>query len=93
VGCIAGALEETEYRSKLKTAGFEQIAVELTRIYRVKEAREFLSSAGLDGIASQVGEKFMSAFVRAVKPAPSVTKACCQPTCCNQQLQDHDETL
>jgi len=85
VGCIAGALEETEYRSKLNAAGFEQIEVEPTRIYRVEEAREFLSSAGVnvDAIASQVDEKFMSAFVRAVKPATSVTKACCQPTCCN----------
>jgi arsenite methyltransferase len=81
VGCIAGALEESEYRSKLKAAGFEQIQVEPTRVYRVADAREFLSSAGIDveAIASQVDEKFMSAFVRAVKPA----KACCVPTCCN----------
>ena len=85
VGCIAGALDETEYRSKLKATGFEQIEVEPTRIYRVEEAREFLSSAGVnvDGIAPQVDEKFMSAFVHAVKPASSVTKACCQPTCCS----------
>ena len=85
VGCIAGALDETEYRSKLQAAGFEQIEVEPTRIYRVQEAREFLSSAGVnvDGIASQVDEKFMSAFVRAVKPADSTTKGCCGPTCCN----------
>jgi arsenite methyltransferase len=81
VGCIAGALDETEYRSKLNAAGFEQIKVEPTRVYRVADAREFLSSAGIDveAIASQVDEKFMSAFVRAVKPA----KACCGPTCCN----------
>src|SRR5262249_12504970 len=85
VGCISGALDETEYRSKLKEAGFEQIEVEPTRIYRVQEAREFLSSAGvnMDAIVSQVDEKFMNAFVRAVKPTTSVTKACCQPTCCN----------
>ena len=85
VGCIAGALEETEYRSKLKAAGFEQIEVEPTRIYRVDEAREFLSSAGVnvDALASQVDEKFMSAFVRAVKPANAPAKACCGPTCCN----------
>ena len=85
VGCIAGALEETEYRSKLKAAGFEQIEVEPTRIYRVEEAREFLSSAGVnvDSIASQVDEKFMSAFVRAVKPANVATEPCCGPTCCN----------
>jgi arsenite methyltransferase len=85
VGCIAGALDEAEYKSKLKAAGFEQIDVEPTRVYKVDDAREFLSSAGVDvdGIASQVDEKFMSAFVRAVKPASVTTKACCGPTCCN----------
>jgi len=85
VGCIAGALDETEYRSKLKAAGFEQVEVEPTRVYRVDDAREFLSSAGIDvdAIAAQVDEKFMSAFVRAVKPAKATTKACCAPTCCN----------
>ena len=83
VGCIAGALEENEYRGKLTTAGFEQIEIEPTRIYRIEDAREFLSSAGIDvdAIASQVDEKFMSAFVRAVKP--KIAKAeCCGPTCC-----------
>jgi ubiquinone/menaquinone biosynthesis C-methylase UbiE len=85
VGCIAGALDETEYKAKLNAAGFEQIEVEPTRVYKVEDAREFLSSAGfdVDGIASQVDEKFMSAFVRAVKPASVTTKACCGPTCCN----------
>ena len=85
VGCIAGALAETDYRAKLKAAGFEQIEVEPTRIYRVEEAREFLSSAGVnvDAIASQVDEKFMSAFVRAIKPANATTNTCCGPTCCN----------
>jgi 2-polyprenyl-3-methyl-5-hydroxy-6-metoxy-1,4-benzoquinol methylase len=85
VGCIAGALDEAEYKSKLKAAGFQQVEVEPTRIYKVDEAREFLSSAGVDvdGIASQVDEKFMSAFIRGVKPANATTKACCGPTCCN----------
>jgi len=85
VGCIAGALEETEYRSKLKAAGFEHVEVEPTRVYKVDDAREFLSSAGIDveAIAPQVDEKFMSAFVRGVKPANAATKACCGPTCCN----------
>ena len=84
VGCIAGALEENEYRSKLKAAGFEQIEVEPTRIYRVDDAREFLSSAGIDveAIASQVDEKFMSAFIRGVKPSGE-SAPCCGPTCCN----------
>src|SRR6202051_2042283 len=70
VGCIAGALEENEYRGKLSAAGFEQVEIEPTRIYRIEDAREFLSSSGIDvdAIAAQVDAKFMSAFVRAVKP-------------------------
>src|SRR6202795_5000879 len=84
VGCVAGALEEGEYRDKLGAAGFEAIEVEPTRIYRVEDAREFLSSSGIDvdAIATQVDEKFMSAFVRAVKPKRA-QEACCGPTCCN----------
>jgi SAM-dependent methyltransferase len=83
VGCIAGALEEDEYRGKLAAAGFEQIEIEPTRIYRVEDAREFLSCAGIDvdAIAAQVDEKFMSAFVRAVKPKRA-QEACCGPSCC-----------
>ena len=71
IGCVAGALEEGEYRTRLAKAGFEAIEVEPTRIYRVEDAREFLQGAGLDAdaIASQVDGKFMSAFVRARKPA------------------------
>src|SRR5271165_1436180 len=82
VGCIAGALEENEYRSKLGAAGFEQVEIEPTRIYRAEDAREFLSSSGIDvdAIAGQVDVKFMSAVVRAVKPAQ---KAGCGPTCCS----------
>src|SRR5438270_4967007 len=70
VGCIAGALEEREYRDKLAKAGFEAIGVEPTRVYRVEDAREFLADKGVDadGIAPQVDGKFMSAFVRATKP-------------------------
>jgi ubiquinone/menaquinone biosynthesis C-methylase UbiE len=71
IGCVAGALEEREYRDKLAAAGFEEIGLEPTRVYRVEEARDFLTGAGLDveRIAPQVGDKFMSAFVRARKPA------------------------
>jgi SAM-dependent methyltransferase len=71
VGCIAGALEESEYRGSLASAGFEKISLEPTRVYRVEDAREFLSGHGIDvdAIASQVDEKFMSAFVRATKPS------------------------
>jgi ubiquinone/menaquinone biosynthesis C-methylase UbiE len=85
VGCIAGALEENEYRGKLAAAGFEQIDIEPTRVYNVEDAREMLSAEGIDVdvIAPQVDGKFMSAFVRAVKPAGAATKSCCGPTCCN----------
>ena len=71
IGCVAGALEDEEYRRKLGKAGFEAIEVEPTRVYRVEDAREFLAGAGIDAeaIAPQVDGKFMSAFVRARKPA------------------------
>jgi arsenite methyltransferase len=83
VGCVAGAMEENEYRSKLALAGFEQIDLEPTRIYRLADAREFLSGENIDvdAIAPQVDGKIMSAFVRAVKPQRQ--QACCAPTCCN----------
>jgi arsenite methyltransferase len=72
VGCIAGALDEQEYRAKLAAAGFERIEIEPTRIYRVEDAREFLVGQGLDVdvLARQADEKFLSAFIGAVKPAP-----------------------
>jgi arsenite methyltransferase len=85
VGCLAGALAEGEYRNKLASAGFEGIEVEPTRIYRVEDAREFLSEKGLDvdALAPQVDGKFLSAFVRAVKPlAAKPTETCCSPACC-----------
>jgi arsenite methyltransferase len=74
VGCIAGALDETEYRGKLAAAGFEQVDVEPTRIYRAEDARDILTANGLDvnTIASDVDGKFFSAFVRAVKPGTTV---------------------
>jgi ubiquinone/menaquinone biosynthesis C-methylase UbiE len=70
VGCIAGALDEGDYRTKLAAAGFEAIGVEPTRVYKVEDAREFLTGKGLDvdALAQQVDGKFMSAFVRAAKP-------------------------
>jgi len=83
VGCIAGALEEDEYRAKLAAAGFEHIDVEPTRIYRVDDAREFLSAQGLDveALARAADGKFMSAFIRAVKPAAA--KSSSAPACCS----------
>jgi arsenite methyltransferase len=70
VGCVAGALEEDEYRRKLAAAGFEHIGVEPTRVYRAEEATSFLEDQGIDlkAIAPQVDGKFMSAFIRARKP-------------------------
>ena len=84
VGCIAGALEENEYLSKLTGAGFAEAEVEPTRIYHLEDAREFLSGQGfdVDALAPQVDGKFFSAFIRAVKPVFE-NKTCCGPTCCN----------
>ena len=69
VGCVAGALEEYEYRDKLFNAGFESIEIEPTRVYKVEDARDFLTAAGLDAerVGPMIDGKFMSAFVRAVK--------------------------
>jgi len=90
-GCIAGALEENEYREKLARAGFQSIDVEPTRVYHVEEAREFLAAAGLDpeAVSSQLDGKFISAFVRASKPASqsaavvNAGESCCGPACCS----------
>lgn len=81
VGCIAGALEEREYASKLQGAGFTNVDVEPWRIYAVDDARAFLTKSGVDveRLAPQVEGKFASAFVRATKPA---AKTCCGPDCC-----------
>jgi len=82
VGCIAGALEEMNYMKKLAKAGFDAIVIEATRVYSIEDARQFLVGEGLDvdAIAAQVEDRFMSAFIRAVKPA---SKECCGPTCCS----------
>jgi arsenite methyltransferase len=70
VGCVAGALKDSEYVSKLQAAGFEEVTIEPTRVYQVTDARQFLSAQGIDAdaIAAEVEGKFMSAFVRARKP-------------------------
>jgi len=79
VGCIAGALSDSDYQSKLKAAGFQQIEIEPTRVYSLEDARTVLSGHGIDvdAVAPQVEGKFISAFVRAVKP-----KSCYAPGCC-----------
>jgi ubiquinone/menaquinone biosynthesis C-methylase UbiE len=84
VGCVAGALEEDTYRDKLARAGFEAIELEPTRIYRVADAKQFLSEAGIDDeqVLAQIDGRFMSAFVRARKPATTDARTCCAPTCC-----------
>lgn len=90
VGCVAGALEENEYREKLASAGFEAIDVEPTRVYKTEDARDFLVAAGLNPeiAGPEIDGKFISAFIRAVKPASkSATSAdaqepCCGPACC-----------
>jgi arsenite methyltransferase len=81
VGCIAGALDESDYAAKLRSAGFEEVEVEPWRIYKIEEARGFLTEGGLDvdRLAPEVEGKFASAFIRAVKPQQ---KSCCGPDCC-----------
>ncbi len=83
VGCVAGALEENEYRHLLGRAGFEHVDIEPTRIYRGSDARQILNEVGLatDELLSQVDGRFMSAFIRAQKPV-AAAKTCCASTCC-----------
>ena len=88
VGCIAGALEETDYVRRLAKAGFDAIDIEPTRIYSVEDARQFLTGEGIDAdaISKQVEGKFMSAFIRAEKPAAIATKPAevvLRPDCCS----------
>jgi len=82
VGCVAGALRDSDYVAKLQSAGFEQIGMEDTRVYSLEDARAFLAAEGLDvdALARQVEGTFVSAFVRATKPG---AKGCCGPECCN----------
>ncbi|HEX2459195.1 MAG TPA: arsenite methyltransferase [Vicinamibacterales bacterium] len=82
VGCIAGALRDDDYVSKLKSAGFDQVELDAWRVYKVDDARAFLADAGIDvdGIAPQVDGKVASAFIRARKPE---SRACCGPSCCS----------
>lgn len=77
-GCIAGALADHEYVDKLESSGFADIDIEVTRVYTAEDARTFLSSQGPDAesVSRQIDGKFVSAFIRAVKPA------CCKPGCC-----------
>jgi len=82
VGCVAGALRDDEYTSKLRAAGFVDVELDPWRVYQSADARAFLADAGIDAdeIASQVDGKVASAFIRARKPE---TSACCGPTCCS----------
>jgi len=89
VGCIAGALEDTEYRDKLSKAGFVDVNLEATRVYDVDDARQFLTEAGVsvDEIAPMVEGKFVSAFVRANKPKmPCCGSDCCSPAGCADEV-------
>jgi hypothetical protein len=84
IGCVAGALSESSYRNTLIHAGFENVDVEPTRVYRVADARQLLDGAALvdDAVLAEVDGRFMSAFVRARKPTAEA-KACCGTTCCS----------
>jgi arsenite methyltransferase len=82
VGCVAGALQDNEYVSKLQAAGFAHVEVETWRVYNVNDARAFLTEAGVnvDEIAPKLEGKVASAFIRAQRPE---TRSCCGPTCCS----------
>jgi arsenite methyltransferase len=83
VGCIAGALQDTEFADKLRAAGFADVEIEPWREYNVEDARAFLTEGGLDvdALGPQVEGKFLSAFVRGRKPEAKA-KSCCGPECC-----------
>jgi arsenite methyltransferase len=80
VGCVAGAMKDSEYSEKLAQAGFQGIEIEPTRVYNIEDARAFLSGQGrdVDAMLAQVDGEFMSAFIRATKRA-----SCCAPGCCS----------
>ncbi len=91
VGCVAGALSDQDYLSKLANAGFENARIEVTRVYSVEDAKELLANRGEDvaRLAQEVDGKFVSGFIRASKPVPSPrpasnqAAACCSSGCCN----------
>jgi len=82
VGCVAGALGDYEYVTKLAKAGFDDIGIETTRVYSIADARTFLAGEGLDvdALAKEVDGTFVSGFIRATKPAATT---CCGPNCCS----------
>ncbi|MGB0034180.1 MAG: arsenite methyltransferase [Candidatus Acidiferrales bacterium] len=87
VGCVAGALDESDYRAKLAAAGFEEIEIEPTRVYTLDDASRFLAAnnVDVDAIAPHVEGKFASAFIRAKKPIAQrkdEPRSCCGPSCC-----------
>ncbi len=85
VGCVVGALQEREYERFLTEAGFEGVEVEPWRVYDVNDARDFLTTSGIDvdAMTPLVEGKFASAFVRATRPQHVAAQPCCGPTCCS----------
>ena len=88
IGCVAGALDESEFRRLLGEAGFEEVEIEPTRVYDVEDARAFLTGSGVDvdALAPEIEGRFVSAFVRGRKPASTpelAASACCAPGCCS----------
>jgi hypothetical protein len=95
-GCVAGALSDTDYLQKLAAAGFEDAAIEVTRVYGADDARDLFAGQGaeVEGLADAVDGKLVSAFVRATKPASGAAAraaeskgraaSCCAPSCCGK---------
>ena len=87
IGCVAGALDESDYRAKLVDAGFSEIEIEPTRVYHIEDLRQFLTAQDLtvDALAPQIEGKFASAFIRARKSGAAqcaIDQSCCEPGCC-----------
>ena len=82
VGCVAGALDESDYRAKLEAAGFGDVSVDPWRVYDLNDARQFLTDAGLnaESVATEAAGKFASAFIRASRPGAT---SCCGPEGCH----------
>jgi arsenite methyltransferase len=92
VGCVAGALEVSEFRRLLSDAGFANASIEPTRVYNAGDARAFLEEAGVDvdEVSAAIDGRIMAAFVRATKPGVAERRvlqpkadACCAPGCCD----------
>ena len=80
VGCVAGALREEEYVAKLRAAGFQNIGVEVTRVWKEEDLQGTEVAEVVACLAPEARERallsFVSAFIRAQKPIASTPRCC-----------------